>query len=281
MGSSFDSATLLATVFLGFLVFPILYYIGRAIAGKRLKIRQIAGLAAIDEAVGRATEMGRPISFCTGLGGVDLPTLAAVAVMGHVARLSARYDNEIYIPMRDPVLMGVGTEVCREAYRSEGKPDAFDPGEHMRFLSGNQFAYASGIMGMMHRKKVAANFMFGSFAAESLILAEAGQQIGAIQVAGTISYTQIPFFIEISCICLTALIALAVLTAFNVSSKFTSLRGVNNAIGLPLFVITISCSSGNCFHIWAGAVLISLTVTNFMILSPHNKYNLLSHICQQ
>lgn len=195
MGSSYDSATLMATVFLGFLVFPILYYIGRAIAGKRLKIRKIAGLAAIDEAVGRATEMGRPISFCTGLGGVDLPTLAAVAVLGHVARLSARYDNEVYIPMRDPVLMGIATEVCREAYRSEGKPDQFDPGEHMLFLSGNQFAYASGIMGMMHRKKVAANFLFGIFAAESLILAEAGQQIGAIQVAGTISYTQIPFFI--------------------------------------------------------------------------------------
>jgi hypothetical protein len=63
------------------------------------------------------------------------------------------------------------------------------------YLGGDQFAYASGIMGMIQRKKVAAHFLFGIFAAEALILAEAGQHVGAIQVAGTTSTTQIPFFI--------------------------------------------------------------------------------------
>src|SRR5438552_12421420 len=37
--------------------------------------------------------------------------------------------------------------------------------------------------------------MFGIFYAESLILAEAGNQVGAIQVAGTQTTTQIPFFV--------------------------------------------------------------------------------------
>ncbi|MGB9880916.1 MAG: DUF6754 domain-containing protein, partial [Anaerolineae bacterium] len=43
-----------------------------------------------------------------------------------------------------------------------------------------------------------ANFFFGYFYAESLILGEAGTQIGAIQVAGTPATTQLPFFI-VSC----------------------------------------------------------------------------------
>ena len=38
-------------------------------------------------------------------------------------------------------------------------------------------------------------FYFGQYYAESLIFAESGQQVGAIQIAGTIQTTQIPFFI--------------------------------------------------------------------------------------
>ena len=35
--------------------------------GIPLKLRKIAGLEAVDEAVGRATEMGRPIMFVPGI----------------------------------------------------------------------------------------------------------------------------------------------------------------------------------------------------------------------
>ena len=38
-------------------------------------------------------------------------------------------------------------------------------------------------------------FMFGVFAAESLVLAEAGQQVGARQVAASVSPEQVAFFV--------------------------------------------------------------------------------------
>ncbi len=47
----------------------------------------------------------------------------------------------------------------------------------------------------MHRNQVAATFLFGYFFAESLLVAEAGNHIGAIQVAGTDAVLQIPFFV--------------------------------------------------------------------------------------
>ena len=47
----------------------------------------------------------------------------------------------------------------------------------------------------MVREKPAANFILGNYAAESLIIAEAGASTGAIQIAGTASISQIPFFI--------------------------------------------------------------------------------------
>jgi Na+-translocating ferredoxin:NAD+ oxidoreductase RnfE subunit len=50
-------------------------------------------------------------------------------------------------------------------------------------------------MGTMVRERVAANIMLGGFWAESLIMAEAASDIGAIQIAGTARLTQIPFFV--------------------------------------------------------------------------------------
>jgi len=47
----------------------------------------------------------------------------------------------------------------------------------------------------MVRDKPAACFYMGAFYAESLILAETGNSVGAIQVAGTAMPTQLPFFV--------------------------------------------------------------------------------------
>jgi hypothetical protein len=53
----------------------------------------------------------------------------------------------------------------------------------------------AAVTGHMVREKPAACFYMGSFFAESLILSETGNSIGAIQVAGTAQPSQLPFFI--------------------------------------------------------------------------------------
>jgi len=59
-------------VFEGVLVLLILWRILTAMRGKIPFIRRIAGLNAIDEAIGRATELGRPILMVPGLSGLDI-----------------------------------------------------------------------------------------------------------------------------------------------------------------------------------------------------------------
>lgn len=172
----------------------ILYTILSARAGRQLFIRRIPGLSAIDEAVGRATEMGRPMLFSTGLSVLDIDTLQALAIAQYVGRLAARYGNRMIVPVVDPVVFAVAEQLVREAYASEGKSDAFRP-EDVRFLSDQQFAYAAGVMGLINREQVASTFFFGYFYAESLLLSETGQEVGAIQIAGTPATTQIPFFL--------------------------------------------------------------------------------------
>jgi hypothetical protein len=118
----------------------------------------------------------------------------AFEIIRYVSTLAARFRNRVIVPVVDPMAISVLEEVMRQAYTEAGHPDAFHP-EDIRFLSGRQFAYAAGVVGIMHREQVASNFFFGTFYAESLILSETGQHVGAIQIAGTPSTLQIPFFI--------------------------------------------------------------------------------------
>lgn len=172
----------------------ILYKILSARRGKELYIRKIPGLAAIDEAVGRATEMGRPIFFSPGLGTLTVESLQALSILSHVLRLAAKFRTRVVVALADAVVYTIAQEVAREAYAREGAPELYEP-DDIRFLSDQQFAYASASIGLMTREQAASCLYFGSFFAESLILAETGHHIGAIQVAGTPDTTQLPFFI--------------------------------------------------------------------------------------
>ena len=159
-----------------------------------LFIRRIQGLSAIDEAIGRATEMGRPMLCSIGLGGIDVPTLQALSITSYIIRNAARFHTRAIVPIADPKVFPVAEEAIRDAYSAEGYPEQFNS-DDVRFLSDRQFAFASSVSGIIFREKVAASFLFGTFYAEALMLSETGQQVGAIQVAGTPSTTQIPFFI--------------------------------------------------------------------------------------
>ena len=173
----------------------VTFFITQAKRGKELFLRKIAGLEAIDDAVGRATEMGRPILFVPGLSTIsDVATIAALNILQGIARKAAEYDTPIIVPNRDPIVYTVAREIVKEAYSDAGRPDAFNP-DSVYFVTANQFAYVAAVNGVMLREKPATNFFLGMFWAESLLLAETGNISGAIQIAGTDATAQLPFFI--------------------------------------------------------------------------------------
>ncbi|UCE26022.1 MAG: fibronectin type III domain-containing protein [Candidatus Coatesbacteria bacterium] len=173
----------------------VLVFISMARGGKELFVRKIAGLEAVDEAIGRATEMGKPILFVSGLGDAsDIATIAAMTILAKVARKTAEYETPLIVPCRDPIVMMVEKEMVREAYTEVGRPDAFEE-DSVFYVTDSQFGYVAAVDGIMLRERPATNFYMGAFYAESLILAETGAQTGAIQIAGTDRVTQFPFFI--------------------------------------------------------------------------------------
>ena len=192
--TGFESATFGMLILMVFLVLPVIYWIRRARVGSNLYVRKIAGIAAIDEAIGRAAELGRPVSFCSGLTSISPVLYACLGVLHYIAQKAAVYRSKLFLPQTVPEVMAITEDVVREAYREEGRSAAFDPGS-LLFLSEEQFAFAAGYIGLIQREKIGAAFLFGQYGAEALILAESGQQVGAMQIAATVSPEQVAFFI--------------------------------------------------------------------------------------
>ena len=184
--------TLVAVMFFGAVMF---YVQNQAKKGVDIPIRRIPGLDALDEAIGRSTEMGRPVLYVPGIDEIkEIQTIYSMMILRHVARKTAEFGTPLIVPVKDSVVMTFAEEAVKQGCMDAGRPDAF-VADNVRYLSNEQFAYCAGVAGIMNREKPAANIMLGMFFAESLILAETGFSTGAIQVAGTAKQHQLPFFV--------------------------------------------------------------------------------------
>jgi hypothetical protein len=173
----------------------LLVFISSARKGKKMYVRPLAGINAVDDAIGRATEMGKPILYILGLGTAgDIATIAGFTILSRVARRTAEYQTKVIVPVQDPVVLAVAQETVRTAFLEAGRPDQYNP-DNIFFVTSMQFPYVAAVNGIMLRERPATNFYMGVFYAESLILAETGNIAGSIQISGTDQVAQLPFFV--------------------------------------------------------------------------------------
>lgn len=236
---------------LSFILAVIFYYMRFAKDNaEKIHVRRIPGIDAIDEAVGRSAELGRPISFSTGLTLLGPLLYACLGILHYVAKKAATYKSKLLVPQVSAEAMAVVEDSVREAYRDAGRSANFDP-QCVMFLSSDQFAFAAGYMGMVHREKVASTFLFGRFAGEALVLAEAGQQVGAMQIAGCISPEQVPFFV---CTCDYTIIGEELFAASSYLSRMPvqlgSLAGQDRVklLFLGIIIVGVGIATYNAFH---------------------------------
>jgi hypothetical protein len=220
----------------------ILLFTFQAGRGREFYIRKIAGIAAVEEAVGRATEMGKTVLFVPGNQDMDnVQTVAGLTILSSVARKTAEYETSLTVPTSRSLVMATGREVVKQSYQAAGRPDLFRE-DMVYYVTDEQFGYVAALDGLMLRDKPAACFYLGAFFAESLILAETGNSIGAIQVAGTAQPTQLPFFVAA---CDYTLIGEELFAASAYLSRdlrmLGSLRGQDLGKGLALVSIVLGC----------------------------------------
>ncbi|MCC6046745.1 MAG: hypothetical protein LM571_00935 [Desulfurococcaceae archaeon] len=193
--------------FSAFLILLILLVAGyvfmeQARLGRSFPVRKIPAFDAIEEAIARSVEMGRPVHTTFGFGSISSSMapqyVAGLGVLAHVARLCGKYGAKLIATLGVPEVIATTEEIVREGYYSAGRPELFDPAYNVRYLTDQQFAYASAVQATIVRENVGANIVVGPFYAESLIFMEAGNMVGAFQIAGTARETQIPFFVLVA-----------------------------------------------------------------------------------
>lgn len=161
------------------------------------EFRKIAGLEALPEAVGRATETAGVCHVTCGidtLTGPNAPQIVAgLAVLGRVAQLCAKTGTKMIASIGQAEALPIVDDLIRAAYLAAGKVDQIRP-DMVQFFSNEAsgFAYAAGVTGLLGREKVAANIMVGPFYGEQLGFAEIAFGQGAIQIGGTARLVQIP-----------------------------------------------------------------------------------------
>src|SRR5437588_10814164 len=133
------------------LCFFVLFNIFRAGKNTNLFIRRIPGLAALDEAIGRATEMGKPILMVPGLGDLNAISVQALNIFAYVTRTASRFGTPIRLCCANAAVYTVAQEIIRDVYQSEGLMDRYDQ-DSVQFLSDRQFAFAASVSGLILRE---------------------------------------------------------------------------------------------------------------------------------
>lgn len=192
----FDTKRWALLALIALAAFAMAFFVRRARRmGERMFIRRIPGIDALEEAIGRATEMGRPVLYVPGVEEtLSTQTIATVLVLGHVAERVAKYGARLRVSVNFPMTLPLAQEAVKQGYLAAGRPDAYNPND-VQWISSEQFAFTAGTNGIILREKPATNIYLGRFYAESLILSETGFVNRAIQIAGTAEIPQLPFFV--------------------------------------------------------------------------------------
>src|SRR6266436_4665650 len=112
------SVLVFLVAFFGF----VLFYMASAQSGNKPFVRRIPGIDAIEEAIGRATEMGRPVLYVPGIQDIDqMETVAGLVILENVAKITARYETPIKVPVSYPIPFTIAEEMVKSGYLHAGK----------------------------------------------------------------------------------------------------------------------------------------------------------------
>jgi hypothetical protein len=179
-----------------------IYFIIQARSGKAVRpVRRVPALDAIDEAVGRATEMGRPVLQCFGEYDINHAehgpaVLASISLTSFISRLCAERGVEFIAVSPYPTTIPAAREAVEQSYESVGKREEFKS-ENIRYIAG-QLTYGAYVDEVMETEKPAVSISVGPFQAGATYIAEIPKRHGAFTIGGSNRAFSIPFF-AVSC----------------------------------------------------------------------------------
>jgi len=179
-----------------FLAFSAIFYWGVKTVqkGANVPTKRLPGLDAIEEAVGRATELGRPFLANIQASGPHLEdqVLASCELLRFAAETAVRYEAPFLVVSNSPDGHPLFEEILSSSYAAAGKPEMYNP-SMVRFIGGFSSGTHVQIMQLMKDEKIAAQLITGNLMNQTMFFAETGAALGAIQIGATKNTHQMPF----------------------------------------------------------------------------------------
>jgi hypothetical protein len=162
--------------------------------GRSIPTKTLPGLDAIQEAVGRATELGRPFFANIQASGphIEDQVLASCELVRYAAQAAAKYEAPFMLVSNSPDGHPIFEEIVSSAYLAAGKPDLYNP-LNIRFIGGFSSGTHVQIMQLMKDENIAAQLISGNLMNQTMFFAETGAALGAIQIGATKNTHQMPF----------------------------------------------------------------------------------------
>jgi len=181
------AGTLVELVLTAALVILVWVFISWAKRGKRFYIRKLPAIDAIEDAVGRCAEMGRPVHFCTGqrnyISSVEAPqTVAALACLGHTAKSCAKHDVPLMVVVSKAESLPLHIAMLREIYETQGKP--FDIGM-IHYFSEYYKSFLMNYIGDVKKFKPGAVMLIGPTVFEYAMIPDVARSVDAMSIGGS------------------------------------------------------------------------------------------------
>jgi hypothetical protein len=154
------------------------------------KIRTLPALEAMDEAVGRAVEMGRPVLYFSGgdsslTGQYAAEFIASMACLHFVAGLCAKHEADLIVPIggvKGAEVYPYAVDTVKSAYQEAGKPEAFKEEMVVDYERSVGFAMLGIYRGA---NPPAATFMIGPDPGTNTYCGAMSAMVGAVVIGGT------------------------------------------------------------------------------------------------
>ena len=200
------SGKIIDLLFLIVVIISALYFINQAEKGSWRKLRKLDAVDAIEEMVGRATEMGRPIHFCPGdsaslVGDLAPQTLAGMAIGKYTADLAAKYGCEMIATTAGndgPQLMVILEDSIFHSYLAAGRPEGYKPGQTVRYISNNFTGLSAAMSGIYERDKIASTILVGAWGGATINMIGSAHSAGAMVLFGTARQAQIMWAVALA-----------------------------------------------------------------------------------
>lgn len=169
-------------VFIGLMLF----FRTRIHRGASVHLRPIPAYDLIRRQLGQAVETGQRLHLSMGtggIGGVDTAvSLAAWPVLGLLADPVTSPDAPPIVTVADPTLLPVALDAVR---RAEQRSRTALPRDAAMLVAPRPLVYAAATGTLLRDQKPLANVAIGAFGPEAVLMLQAGEEAGAVQMAGS------------------------------------------------------------------------------------------------